>query len=510
MDRGMRCLAVVLLIVMVASTCLAAGQARWVTHKDAAGFAVATPEGWTVTRDAQSGRINLRGPQGETSVLWPVLLEQRNLDARGAQTIALQLARKIDPQLTWVNPELAGTAVRVAARTAQRKAVTVVTWSSGQKGTGLQVYFASAPAGIYRSSIDTFTGIWSSFRAVPVTAPSSSAPHSSGPLTFTSWRDPRENAFTVSVPQGWHVVGGMYRLSATDTRSVVNAMSPDGRLSLAYGDANIGVFSEMTPMATRFGMRPGSVQTLGDGTRVTYRNYVTGRQFVREYVERNARSLCGGLQITGERERPDLVPVYQQEARSKGLANARVTAGEVSFTCTSTEGPPQSGQYAAVTILAAPGQVPLWFVHRLFGYVAASDRRAEADGAVQRLAQSYSENPQWTQQQRQISQQAVAQDNRRSQEIQQRALKAIREDQQATTDMIIKGHEARSHVYDEISRKRENAILGTVDVVDPNSGRQYKISYNSDYNWMSDTGYMGSTKTADAPGPGWHQMIDLP
>ncbi len=498
-----------LLMVMVAACAQAADNVRWITHKDPAGFAVNTPERWTVASDAQSGRINLRGPRGEMSVIWPVFIERRSLDARGAQTVALQLARKIDPQLSWSQPEMVGSIVRVAARTPQRKAVTLLSWSNSQNGAGLQVYFASAPADLYRNSLDTFTGIWSSFRVVPVAAANPPSARS-GPISYTSWRDPHEGAFTASVPQGWRVIGGMYRLSATDTRAVINALSPDGQMRLSFGDGNIGVFSEMTQTAARFGMRPGSVQTLGDGTRVTYRGFVNGRQFAREYVDRNARNLCGGLRITGERERPDLVPVYQQEARTKGLANARVSAGEVSFVCASENGQPQDGQITAVIVLPLPGQAPLWLVHRLFGFVAAVNRRAEADGAMQRLVQSYTENQQWLQQQRQIAGQAVAQDNQRSQQIQQRALRAIQEDQRATSDAIVKGHEARSRVYDEISRKRENAILGTVDVVDPNSGRQYKVTHNSDYNWMSDKGYITGTKTADAPGPGWHQMIDLP
>ena len=39
----------------------------------------------------------------------------------------------------------------------------------------------------------------------------------------------------------------------------------------------------------------------------------------------------------------------------------------------------------------------------------------------------------------------------------------IQEDQRQTSDIIMKGWEQRSQVYDEISRRRENAILGTLD-----------------------------------------------
>jgi hypothetical protein len=61
----------------------------------------------------------------------------------------------------------------------------------------------------------------------------------------------------------------------------------------------------------------------------------------------------------------------------------------------------------------------------------------------------------------------VQRDNLRSRQIQQRALRAIQEDQRQTRDLIVNCYNQRQAVYEEISRKRENAILGTVDVVDP-------------------------------------------
>ena len=102
--------------ILLFTACAAAAQGRWVTHTDPAGFTIKAPEGWTVASDAQSGRVNLRGPQGEASVVWPVYMEQRSLDARGAQAVAAQLAHSIDPQLPWSTPELNGNIVRLTGR----------------------------------------------------------------------------------------------------------------------------------------------------------------------------------------------------------------------------------------------------------------------------------------------------------------------------------------------------------------------------------------------------------
>jgi hypothetical protein len=76
--------------------------------------------------------------------------------------------------------------------------------------------------------------------------------------------------------------------------------------------------------------------------------------------------------------------------------------------------------------------------------------------------------------------------------------------------MIVKGYEERSKVYEEIDRKRENAILGTVDVIDPNTGRQFKVDNYGDYHWMNNQGVIAGTRTDSSPGMDWHAMITLP
>lgn len=119
-------------------------------------------------------------------------------------------------------------------------------------------------------------------------------------------------------------------------------------------------------------------------------------------------------------------------------------------------------------------------------------------------------NAEWGARTRAVSQGVVAQDNARSQALRSQAYAAIAEDQRQTSDLISRSYWAQQARYDEISRKRENGILGTVDVIDPTSGYQYKVEYNSNYYWMNDQGYMAGTLTHDAPGVGWQEMIQLP
>jgi hypothetical protein len=286
-------------------------------------------------------------------------------------------------------------------------------------------------------------------------------------------------------------------------------LSPDHQIRLAVGDANVGAYTTPNPMYARAGMREGSYTALGDGTKLQIRRFLPAQQFLREYIASSVRRECGEPHILSENERPDLAASAAQQVRAQGASNPQVTAAGVSFSCT-WNGREARGYYAVATILPFPGRGGIWYVDSLYGYLAVAERQQQADDISRHVLNSMGINAQWKQREDQIAGNAVQQDNARSQEIQARARQAIADNQKQTTDMIVKGYQARSQVYDEIDRRRENAILDMVDVVDPTSGTQYKIQSYSDYHWMNNQGVIVGTKTDTSPGIDWRQMITLP
>jgi hypothetical protein len=485
---------------------------QWIAHNDPMGFSVNMPAGWQLRADRQVGRINIQGPQGEQAVIWPMFIPQQQLDARGAGTVIQQLARRVDAQIAWESPKLAANTVRVYAH-GQTSGAALMRWSSSPEGTAIFLFCVSAPSSLYPASVDTFAGILKSFQVIPdAKANSGAAVRSGAPaeqVSWIRWSDPREGAFSASVPQGWNVSGGAFRLSATDVRKSLVLLSPDRQIRVAVGDANIGAFTMPDPMYARFGMREGGYTSLGDGSELQIRRFLTAEQFLRGYLATSVRRDCGDVRVLSEDERQDLAAYTAQQARAQGAPNPQVSAAGVSFSCT-WNGREGRGYYAAATILPFPGRGGIWYVDALYGYIASVERQQQADDISRHVLNSIGVNAQWKQREDQIAANAVQQDNARSQQIQARARQAIAEDQRQTSDMIVKGYEARSQVYDEISRRRENAILGTVDVVDPNSGKQYKIDNYSDYHWMNYQGTIASTKTDTSPGIDWHEMITLP
>lgn len=491
----------------------ARASTTWTTHNDPSGFSVETPEDWRVARDTAGGRIVIQGTRGERIVIWPMFLERQQLDERGAAALLQNLAHGVDARLPWGSPESVSNVVRVIAKTTAQNGTAMLSWSGAMGGTSVFLYCVEAPPDVYRSSAEAFVRVLRSFHIVQDSSMRNpgSSPEASGAaaINFVRWNDPHEGAFSVGVPQGWQVVGGAYRLSATDVRYALVMASPDGQIRVRVGDSNIPIYTEPTQLLAAAGLHEGGYHMLGDGTKLEIRRYIQGQQYAYSYVDYVVRRQCTDLRIISNNPRPDLAAKFALLARSEGAGSAQLTGGDVVFTCT-LNGEVMQGKCIAVTALLAPGQSPLWAVYRLYGFMAAPGRQDDAIQVVTEAVTSWKFNPQWEAQQRSTANTAVQQDNMRSQQIQRRALAAIAEDQRQTSEIITKGYEQRQKVYDEISRKRENAILGTMDVVDPQTGSRYKVSNYGDYHFMTNDNYIISTNSANSPGPGLRELITLP
>lgn len=504
------------LIAIAAIGCFATRAASqslagWTTHDDVKGFSMSTPPGWSFVSDGQAGRIVVQGPTGERVVVWPASIQQP-LDARHAAALVQQMARQVDAQMSWGTAAATTGAVRTIAQGPQRSGAAVMTWSSSANRTSVLFYCVEAPANSYRAQTETFAAILRSFRTTPAspTAPvgrSGAGANASGPLTFTTWHEPRENAYTIAVPQGWQAVGGIYHLAASDVRTSVVMASPDGQIRVRFGDSNLGSFTQPSQMLARAGLREGMYYGIGDGSKMLIWRYLAGPQAAQFYAQTYLAKECSGLTVSSSNPRPDVARVWAPEARG-GTPNAQLTAGEVTFRC-SMKGSAVNGKFVAATVLPFP-QGGLWYFYRLYGYLAAQGREQDAERAADAAAQSFRINPQWQAQQQQMANAAVATDNARSQQIRQQSMQAIEKDQQETSNIIMNGWEQRNQIQDEVSRRQENAILGTLDVVDPQTGERYKIDNYSDYHWMNNSGVIAGNNTGDTPGPDWRELVTLP
>jgi hypothetical protein len=484
----------------------------WITHNDPSGFVVNLPAAWTIGKVSSSGQVVLHGTRGEEIMIWPLHLQQPELEARGAAALVQALAREFDVLMPWSKVQTMPNVARVMGLGAEHSATAMLSWANGPSAASVYFYGIEAPGEIYRDSTDSFAAILKSFRVVQYSStkevPGNANGSGAGEPNFVNWNDPHEGAFSVSVPEGWQVIGGAYRLSMVDPRYSVVMASPDGQVRASMGDSMVGAFTQPTQALAMAGLGEENYQTLGDGTRLEILRYNSGRQFARSYVETLVSRQCNDPQVRSDNAREDLAATFSQSAANEGFTDALLTAGEASFTC-SLDGRLVKGKYVAATIRMAPSISSMWFVYRLYGYIAFAGREQDGERVLAQMIQSSKFNPDWEARQKDATNAAAPRDDESFQQIRERAQQNIAEDQRQASEIIAKANEQRQKIYAQIDRKRENSVVGRLDVVDPETGTQYEISGFGDYHYLSNDGYLYSAKSPGAPDSELRETIAL-
>ena len=71
-------------------------------------------------------------------------------------------------------------------------------------------------------------------------------------------------------------------MSAVEIRVGVNAVSPDGAITLFYGDLDVPVFTVPSQMLAMAGLRPGMTYNPGQGVHMLIAPYMNGQAFASE------------------------------------------------------------------------------------------------------------------------------------------------------------------------------------------------------------------------------------
>ena len=282
-------------------------------------------------------------------------------------------------------------------------------------------------------------------------------------VRFKRATDPNEGAFSIDVPEGWKVQGGLVRKSTLDVRMYVHATSPDGQTVIRLGDADFGTFTTPNPMLQMAGFREGSVYSPGYGNNWIVSRYVPGAVFAQQYAARLAQQAqATGLQIKETRNRPDL-------SKSAAIVSSMISsaAGETDFTCT------RGGRECAGAVLAATTQTSMqgmqggiWYVSTLTAFLAPVEQAGAADQILQHMLKSFEMNPQW-----------VARQSQTTMDTSQ----IVHETQEHISHIITDTYWARQRVLDRTNRNFDDYIRGVVRLRDPNTGDEYEGEAGKNY-----------------------------
>jgi hypothetical protein len=232
------------------------------------------------------------------------------------------------------------------------------------------------------------TQILSSFRYLGAAPASGTLPE------MVPWRDPLEGAFSLPVPRGWHVDGGLKRPNPIAYRPEILLASPDDTIQLRLGDAGIPSFG--VPYAVPMvGMMAEGTTTAGYTVLMNYR---PGAMFLTQLYLPNKFRGMSNVQIE------DLPALGAQSFRLLPPAppfQGRADAGAVRFDVQLVSGP-RRAYYAAITrYQEVPGLSgsQAWYVDLLdiLGYLCTPDREAQARAILGAMYRGFAWDLQWAQ-----------------------------------------------------------------------------------------------------------------
>jgi len=340
------------------------------------------------------------------------------------------------------------------------------------------------------------------------------APQATGvaPLAvrWVKFVDPVEHAFSIDVPAGWRVSGGIKRLSTVDIRSGVEAIAPDNTIDLFYGDPNIPIYTPPSPMLAAGGLRQGMTYSPGYGNQFLIEPYLNGQAFSAQWGLSRVAKDCTNVRATGTRARPDANQAIDM-AYAQGGVRTSILAGEASFSC-SLRGMPGTGYVFAATELVQNQVSSLWDVKALSGFVSAASRGSTAYMLLGHMVASFAVNPQWQIAQNQTAAQTsriVAQQNA----FISNAIIQNGRTLQSTTDIIVNGGAARSQATtNAIENYDQKAVRNTGTFTNPETGTTvYNVDTTQPYHFIDNSGAVHNSAAAAAPpGSGWHPLQQVP
>ena len=314
--------------------------------------------------------------------------------------------------------------------------------------------------------------------------------------SYVPWQDPAEGAFTVSLPAGWQISGGTVRTTQIEPHYVIHAQSPDGGVQMFMDDPSILIREIPVPALERMGMREGGVISSPWGGRLLVERYIpapaTAQQYAQQRLCPSASQFRGGI-IPGQTQALNQQMGAIAQAAGKQI---HVDVGEVSFKCGA-----ENGYVYAITLQAwqPGGQVSLWLIYRIAGYLSATQESAQAADAMQTMLGTFQMDQGWLQRFAQQANDVAGENIRESNAVTQSTIERSQQMQAA--------EESQFHSWQQNQQTQFNAIEGTNHAITGNNSGGGGGGNGHDYNAQLDQKTVcndaGTCKKVDATVDNW-------
>jgi hypothetical protein len=331
------------------------------------------------------------------------------------------------------------------------------------------------------------------------------------PVNYVRFTDPQLGSFTIDVPIGWQVRGGLNHPGLGDLRPWFEVNSPDGIYIIS--DPNFP--QVLCHQALWF---TGQVVDVGAGGRfLSLKPRAEGA--ADHYLKTVGKQALPNFVQKSRQPRQDAIDLVKRACAAEGVQMgwfSRISAVE---TILQRQGPGPAVTASLLSTCAFDGNygigIGFWSSLNVL-CVAPADKAAVADAVRMQILRSFKTTPQMKQI-NQVDTQIIYNNAMEINRQQWQMFNAMQQahysqmaagdaivsnywSQQRTNESIYRGWEQNQAVYDRLSQDRSDAMMGRQRLVDTAAGYEYDVEAGSNYYWRNpQTGVVFGTTTDQPP-----------
>jgi hypothetical protein len=311
---------------------------------------------------------------------------------------------------------------------------------------------------------------------------------------WVRYTDNAEGAFSMDVPVGWQVEGGMYRFGYFDVRWMMDIRSLDGKVIIRINDPNIPPYVLPGPHSGPAGhpaVRPNMYQMVVE-------DFQEARPYAESYAKRRFKSVCTSLTPRKDEWTPRMPADWQYPAA------IRATQASVAFDCESSDGARIATVFARTSVQGNDG---LWLVDPIISILATADRLPQAEAMAQKMIDSWQETPQWKEHQAQVTRMGLAEIQVEFNQFMQQ-MAAYHQQRTQAMNAQVAGFEKRMQQQADQVTSFGNILTGITNLYDPRTGTQFQVFSGPKSNYYMNG--MGEKINSNLdPGNGFYQVPDM-
>jgi hypothetical protein len=310
-------------------------------------------------------------------------------------------------------------------------------------------------------------------------------------IHWIRYNDSAEGAFTMDVPLGWQVQGGMYRFGYFDVRWEMGVRSLDGKIIIRINDVNVPPYALPGPSTGREGqpyIKPQQYQMVVE-------RFQQPKAYAEVYAKHRFGDVCNRMTPSASAWSPTL-------PSSWGDPKSPASKDSVAYSCETSDGRRIATVFTSNTLFQGQGYG--FWVATPISILCAPDRCEQARSMTQHMIDSWEKNPQWTEHQNQMTQLGLQRIRENFGQFMQQ-MRQFHEQFTQSMNQQVAGYYAHQNAQAKQVSSWCDTINGETNVTDPQTGTQFKVFTGPKHNYYENG--LGVKINSDvSPGPDFHQL----